>query len=296
MRPTTLYKYIAPERTDVLESFRLRYSQAAALNDPFECLPSVDSDMDAELDATSTRIAALTAHEGRLRAELDRTLANRPFRREALLKARLAEFRATLYGGTDIDSRKAAVRRAQDVASRVGGCLCLSATASSILMWSHYAANHTGFVVSFDADHKYFRTDTDPVVYSDTRPAVTSISKEGYRALFFTKSKDWAYEKEYRKYHRFDVPTPGSLGNETGFRPFPASSIVDEERSAALRARIELVPFPKESISTIIVGWNSQLSLRQRIGSLMVSANLKHVRIFQARPSDHRYEMEICPI
>ena len=35
----TVYKYVTPERVDVLRKERIRYTQASALNDPFE-LPS----------------------------------------------------------------------------------------------------------------------------------------------------------------------------------------------------------------------------------------------------------------
>jgi hypothetical protein len=35
----TVYKYAAPERVDVLRNGRVRFTQAAALNDPFETHP-----------------------------------------------------------------------------------------------------------------------------------------------------------------------------------------------------------------------------------------------------------------
>ena len=36
MYPATLYKYLCPERVDVLQNLRIRFTQVSALNDPFE--------------------------------------------------------------------------------------------------------------------------------------------------------------------------------------------------------------------------------------------------------------------
>ena len=41
MYPATLYKYLCPERVDVLQNLRIRFTQVSALNDPFESFPGV---------------------------------------------------------------------------------------------------------------------------------------------------------------------------------------------------------------------------------------------------------------
>jgi hypothetical protein len=35
-----IYKYVVPERIDVIENVSIRFTQADALNDPFEIKPS----------------------------------------------------------------------------------------------------------------------------------------------------------------------------------------------------------------------------------------------------------------
>ena len=39
--PEQLFKYLPPPRIDVLENLKIRYTQARALNDPFESLPGI---------------------------------------------------------------------------------------------------------------------------------------------------------------------------------------------------------------------------------------------------------------
>src|SRR5262245_21657453 len=40
-RPVTLYKYCPPERFDVLQNGKIRFTPPAVLNDPFEMSPSL---------------------------------------------------------------------------------------------------------------------------------------------------------------------------------------------------------------------------------------------------------------
>jgi hypothetical protein len=75
----------------------------------------------------------------------------------------------------------------------------------SILMWSHYAENHTGFCVGFWSNKlanpnifgshgfvKYSKDDTYPSI-SPLEHTISKITKQT-----FYKSKDWEYESEYR--------------------------------------------------------------------------------------------------
>lgn len=84
------------------------------------------------------------------------------------------------------------------------GVLSLSQNCNSILMWSHYANNHTGLVFEFSPininaiDSCFYHP--LKVQYSEeyeelsyTNNPVTELPK-----LILTKYKDWAYEEEYR--------------------------------------------------------------------------------------------------
>ncbi|MCA6060686.1 DUF2971 domain-containing protein [Thalassolituus sp. ST750PaO-4] len=77
------------------------------------------------------------------------------------------------------------------------------------IMWSHYAANHSGFCVEYEVDEKLIDTDSDgtfyisPVVYSsrlpefDTMEMLLTPSEFAMRYLL-SKGINWAYEREYR--------------------------------------------------------------------------------------------------
>ena len=70
--------------------------------------------------------------------------------------------------------------------SGLSGCLnkikdavrvvCLSEVYDSMLMWSHYAQNHTGFCIEYDFEEKdMFYKHLHPVVYTKERYAVSKI-------------------------------------------------------------------------------------------------------------------------
>ncbi|HFQ5086850.1 TPA: hypothetical protein ACGUVT_004472 [Vibrio vulnificus] len=56
------FKYLNPQRIDVLENLKIRYTQAIALNDPFEVFPAIiDKDKDWYMRQFITRIEAEAA-------------------------------------------------------------------------------------------------------------------------------------------------------------------------------------------------------------------------------------------
>ncbi|WP_160167633.1 DUF2971 domain-containing protein [Vibrio rotiferianus] len=87
------------------------------------------------------------------------------------------------------------------------GIFCLSGKRDNILMWSHYASNHTGFVIGFDANHPFFNQNlndscftkaignVEKVEYKQDKRRATSSAFESW---FLQKAKDWEYEDEYR--------------------------------------------------------------------------------------------------
>lgn len=83
------------------------------------------------------------------------------------------------------------------------GVLSLTTNHDNLLMWAHYANNHTGFVIGFDSHHIFFK-DVDAVNYSSARLCFNDIkdSKKQNQSLLyrniFSKSLDWSYEREWR--------------------------------------------------------------------------------------------------
>ncbi|MFM0142465.1 DUF2971 domain-containing protein [Paraburkholderia sp. RL18-085-BIA-A] len=80
------------------------------------------------------------------------------------------------------------------------GILCLSRCPNSILMWSHYADQYQGAVISFDADHEFFAGQI-PVDYIEERPKkhIDSYKSEPMPlAELCAKPIEWKYEQEVR--------------------------------------------------------------------------------------------------
>jgi hypothetical protein len=119
--------------------------------------------------------------------------------------------------------------------------LCLSEIKDSLLMWSHYAANHTGAVIEF----RYIPTldnclgAAKAVRYETMMPALATCPEDmvsvafgekslrmedEYDKLFLTKSAEWSYEKEWRIiwHSREKVPM---LYDDYPFNPLEISSI-----------------------------------------------------------------------
>ena len=102
------------------------------------------------------------------------------------------------------------------------GVICFTSKKDNLLMWAHYANNHAGVCVEFDATAKFFNgqyknssrglfrdgTKADlyenlgevkKVRYSKKRPLFIDPNEISYDTDFwFTKSDEWSYEDEYR--------------------------------------------------------------------------------------------------
>ncbi|MEB3754123.1 DUF2971 domain-containing protein [Acinetobacter sp. MD2(2019)] len=92
---------------------------------------------------------------------------------------------------------------------------CFNNDPLSILMWSHYADSHKGFLVEFRIPHPFIAPVPSclnflAVKYTNNFPQVLINSKNYFENLngnqmlelvshlYLTKSKEWSYEKEFR--------------------------------------------------------------------------------------------------
>ncbi|QKF72747.1 DUF2971 domain-containing protein [Aliarcobacter faecis] len=91
------------------------------------------------------------------------------------------------------------------------GILSLSANPKSILMWSHYANNHTGlaFEFKYKESNSYLKL-ASQVKYQDNYEPLSYINIDNLKPkeineMLIAKYTDWQYEEEYRiimnKYH-----------------------------------------------------------------------------------------------
>src|SRR5271154_5206616 len=85
---------------------------------------------------------------------------------------------------------------------------CLSETHDNLLMWSHYAQNHTGAVIEFRvlpevdsptlaAKPVRYSTQTPRLIFADLAD-FERLCHEMVEVITLTKSDVWAYEKEWR--------------------------------------------------------------------------------------------------
>lgn len=105
--------------------------------------------------------------------------------------------------------------------------LCFSEIFESILMWSHYADNHTGLCIGYDAECNFFNSmygcnysmnvgELKPVVYTEERPQfILPSDLVNNTNDWFKKSIDWSYEKEHRILLPMDNATEIALKPET---------------------------------------------------------------------------------
>jgi hypothetical protein len=84
------------------------------------------------------------------------------------------------------------------------GIISFSKHKANILLWSHYAASHTGYCIGFKSDQllnnaKRFGNGRK-VKYEDEMPTImpTDDLYDQMINQVYTKSKVWAYEDEYR--------------------------------------------------------------------------------------------------
>ena len=173
------------------------------------------------------------------------------------------------------------------------GILCLSNTPDNILMWSHYAANHQGFLIGFDTSHDFFNTTEKEIDYhwqlTETliAPGFGSVRPIEYRRqllniptngnyslynVFFAKSYHWQYEKEYRI-----VKNVLEVTSNYHFEQ---------------RGKIMFLEFPVDAIKEFILGLNTS---KEHVNALndLAKTEFKHVRLGKVELDFNNYQLKI---
>ena len=282
-RPPRLFKYLHPDRIDVLETCKICFSSPLNLNDPFELKPPLrlydsDESMWAAADQLLPQLIEDTVAEVPLAVRHLVTKANVETAVRAQMLSKDSGFASTLK------SLMPALhaRFNAEMEKRVG-ILCLTEAPDDILMWAHYACSHEGFVVEFDPEASFFhqqRSEKDefrhlrPVHYSNIRPLLT-FDNADFRAML-TKSEHWSYEREWRM--MVDVSDASTVLTVGG-------------------KNFHLFAFPPSSIKSVILGSRMPQARRERFVS-MISGNpmLAHVTCYQATTDDTLFKLNIDPM
>lgn len=263
----TLYKFMPfrDEGENFFDNFLLRLSSRYALNDPFEVLPSAHS-LIKLLRETDLKI-------------LD-SLSDTEIQDTLLYKSAL-KIEPTQKGIKIFDKT---------------GLISLTETKRNLLMWSHYADSHRGFVVEFDIKHNFFNRKKQNnnydgkihrVLYDRERPQHVNEFKE----WFIYKSDEWIYEKE----HRFLYPL-----SECDICKKDKKNINPKDTNEKIYENSYLcfLRTPKDAIVSITLGSHvSEKNEKLIIESIKKDAELNHIKIYKSRICKIRYELifdELC--
>ncbi|MGV3659575.1 MAG: DUF2971 domain-containing protein [Prosthecobacter sp.] len=273
-----LYKYLSPDRLDVVRNRTIRFTQPSGLNDPFECKPPLQSlDKDPQIRSlVEERFEELVEAELKEYGSLFGDSAVNMLRSMSEYKKLLLPAVFQMMDPTVIDEISPF---AYDLVDLNIGILCLSEVRDSVLMWGHYTNNHQGFVVGFDSNHSFFSQNKSrqnhmgclqQVEYKSERPQVT-LSDVTSKAWFLTKSEHWSYEKEWRIVrplleadHRLDTP------------PSPVC----------------LFNFPPEAVCEIIVGMRSSDLVTKEVRSM--AGHFPNAELFRAHDNSS-YRIDVRP-
>lgn len=280
--PASLFKYCPPERVDILEGLKIRFSQPAVFNDIFECLPG--SDRETNFDA-----AFLSFARG-LQSQIDSHPEWDLKTRRALEREEARKFEKWCKREKEKGHHYRLCEEVQLRSSAIMGILCLSGKWDNVLMWSHYTDEHKGFVIEFASSDPFFGPTVSKVKYSQERPLLGNRS-DGWNdpALFETKSKDWEYEDEYRKFEYFGKKR--QLPNGNMLVEFPDATAIDTRNWP-----VRLLDIPPLAIRRIILGFRIADETKTRLFGALKREQLKHVECSQATPHRNQFLMEQTPI
>lgn len=193
---TLLYKYRSCSNLDEFERIKsilggeLWFSIANKVNDPFEFRCAVDFGF-----SRAETIEAFAKVENHVNPATSRLEAFEKSKRvfgaisDERLRLRQAELSLNIW---------------RQLASNTAMC-CLSGTPTSTLLWSHYAAGHTG--VAIEMEMGSLTSSFHKVRYSDDLTPISPLSlvnpivawrNELFDNIFLRKSECWSYEEEYR--------------------------------------------------------------------------------------------------
>ncbi len=213
-----LYKYLSDERViNVFEEGLIRFTPPEFFNDPFESLPNVMGAFSKELvdslfmgvlnDSTYKWLTQNISEDNKSSLERLKNILNKG---DESIKEMYEAFRGT--------KEKDFSEFMKSYWNKQLGILSLSEEYDNLTMWSHYANDHKGFLLGFDSnlsitENEQILNKPRKIRYTNNRPQINLFELEESRkerthkwseAFLYTKSKDWAYENEWRQVNKLD--------------------------------------------------------------------------------------------
>lgn len=251
-----LYKYFPAERSNFFKLPEIRFSPTGEFNDPFEFKPAFDG-----------------VHNCSFAIYLPSKYNKNPAGREVVSGKNIEIIESYKYPG---DPQVYKYRK------RTAGILCLTEDSDNILMWSHYASGHTGFVVGFDATDRFFNR------YNENEAPIRSLKRVEYRKdrpslesenfdlskFFYLKHIGWEYEKEWRLV--IDLPDENS---------------VNFDKIENTNSVLGIEKIPPSVIKEVVVGLHTPSDLIN-MAQNFVERQKGNVRLFKTKLHDSEYSLE----
>lgn len=201
--PTTVFKYLDLSQNHNKQSLLQNYlwfSDPTSFNDPFDCTTPFSYDLLSEDEVFCKRYYndfSYTIYpdisDSQRREFVETNVKN------MLSQKGNKEYFENLYKESIFDKHIAAIKE--------WGVLCTCMINDNILLWSHYASNHTGICLSINTNNflenledpgigevKY---DNFPLIYPPFTHDVSEVDKS-FPPIFLNKAPFWSYELEYR--------------------------------------------------------------------------------------------------
>jgi Protein of unknown function (DUF2971) len=298
-----LFKYLSLKRTSFLDDCLFRVTQPSELNDPFEMKPRVLVNKYAEEDRSVARDIARQYGEPAEHLCDDRFIEG--FYLQPVLTLRLGdiipipnipELREEPFDSMqEVDECVAhkTCKLLEKLLNERYGIFSMSQDATDLLMWSHYAAEHRGIVVGFQADHRFFAEGgmLREVDYRENRVSVSTVDGiirvAGHKlcddrdppvATMLRKHPAWNYEKEVRLITLLE-------------------NADKEVKPAESSETIYLRRFPESAIRIIILGARVNTEQSENIvNQIRSKPQWHHVRLFQACLSETDFALSFKEI
>ena len=240
----------------------MKFTSPTEFNDPFDCVPEID---------VAEYVRHASSRKDLLKKSGDR-LGYSPAKRIENKNKMLRRVEKNVSDDNFI----------KNISRNVGIC-SLTRDPLNLLMWAHYAKDHTGFVVEFriptEATKEVVRTESKvaefmlnclfplEVTYSDKKPVLDSFDDIDANAKkqFLIKGIDWEYEKEERVIDHHRGP---------GIHKFDRNKIV-KSVIAGMRMKDDDYGTLKSSVDAVN------------------EANNINIRLYRARPEQGKYSLYV---
>jgi hypothetical protein len=218
--PKSVFKYRNPDIIrlhDIIIENKLWAGKPSSFNDPFDCFPSIE--LIGNYSEAKAFIKRSDARIGTIRGRKELNELARKIEQEGL-----GSFEATQKNN---DWRQLIDKF---------GVISFSQESINILLWSHYAQNHTGVCLEFGTEDTPTK-DIHPVTYDKTRPSYRLLDPDRtttktMERVLLRKADFWSFEREWR--HVSIISGPGQI-------EFPPTSLKSIILGAAVSPTFESI-------------------------------------------------------